>query len=94
MKIYFIKYCKKIISKGVNAWLCTYPFDTAKTIIQGGDVNNKIKQIQVFRNLIEKYGVKSLFKGLAPTLSRGFLTNSVVFYVNEMCQDMAKNLNI
>lgn len=78
----------------MNAWLFTYPFDTVKTIIQGGDINNKIKQKEVFRNLINKYGYKSLCKGLTPTLSRGFITNAVVFYVNEICQEMAKNFKI
>jgi len=65
-----------------------------KTIIQGGDINNKIRQLEVFKSLINKYGVKSLFKGLAPTLFRGFLTNAIVFYVNEMCQEMAKKINM
>lgn len=55
-----------------------------KTVIQGIKTEKTPSQLSVFNTIINENGTKGLFKGISPTLVRGFLVNGIVFYSNEM----------
>lgn len=42
----------------------------------------------MFKGLITENGLASLFRGLGPTLIRGFYANAIIFYTEQMCQEM------
>lgn len=79
---------------GILSWILTYPFDTLKTIIQVNDGNKTLTQLEAYYHLVNQTNssFKSLFKGLCPTILRAFITNSVIFYTNEMCLDYMNKL--
>jgi hypothetical protein len=64
---------------GVASWFITYPLDVLKTIVQkdGGS------SISIARDLIQREGVSSLFRGCQATLLRAFPTNAVTFLIYE-----------
>ena len=68
---------------GVVGWASTYPFDVAKTIIQG-DPNildkrhRPIRTMDCLQLLWRQNGVRALFKGLNATIMRAFPTNVAI----------------
>ncbi len=72
---------------GALTWLITYPFDTLKTIIQTNYNKNtlSIKEAYLINVKSTDTKIMGLFKGLGPTLVRGFYCNAVIFYTNEIC---------
>ena len=79
---------KLMIAGGISGaltWTITYPADTIKTIIQS-DHNKKsltIKEAYYINAKETNRKVFGLFKGLTPTIFRGFFVNAVIFYTNE-----------
>jgi solute carrier family 25 carnitine/acylcarnitine transporter 20/29 len=74
---------------GIVSWVFSYPFDPVKTLIQT-NTQFKITQMQAFRYLFTKYGVRGLFTGLTPVLIRTFFVNGVVFCVNDKFRKILK----
>jgi solute carrier family 25 carnitine/acylcarnitine transporter 20/29 len=77
---------------GVMSWLITYPFDTLKTVIQTQNQERYLKQIEAYSLISKETNSKfyCIFKGLTPTLIRAFIVNAVIFYTNELCQNICK----
>jgi solute carrier family 25 (mitochondrial carnitine/acylcarnitine transporter), member 20/29 len=61
---------------GQFSWLCSYPFDVVKTIVQTSD--EKLLMRDVFRENYQREGTRFFFKGFGPTLLRTFVVNMVI----------------
>jgi solute carrier family 25 carnitine/acylcarnitine transporter 20/29 len=61
---------------GVANWIIACPFDVVKTIWQTAPVGTYSSILDVVRNLLEKEGPSSLFRGLSPSLLRAFPANA------------------
>ena len=92
------KYCPTyglLIAGGVAgccSWLSNYPIDVLKTRIQqdGRYVNGKFYYkytgyVDCVKQTLAEGGYRVFFRGLAPTLSRAFVTNAATFPVYTLC---------
>lgn len=72
---------------GVVTWFSTYPFDTLKTIIQINKNSKTLSIIDAYKIHCKETNTRimGLYKGVMPTLVRGFYSNAVIFYTNEVC---------
>ncbi len=75
---------------GTVTWCVSYAHDSLNTIIQTDKSKKALTLRQAYKIKVEEtgYKVKGLFKGLGPTLLRGFVVNAVLFYVNEYCHKL------
>jgi hypothetical protein len=61
---------------GGCAWLCNYPFDTIKTIIQSKAGKERITTSFAIRSLYELGGLKAFFRGAGSSTVRAMLVTS------------------
>jgi len=70
---------------GVCAWGACLPADVVKTRIQSSEHLSKKSWLGTLNQIVREGGVKRLFTGAVPLLSRAFFVNAVTFYVYEEC---------
>jgi hypothetical protein len=63
---------------GACAWICNYPFDTLKTVIQGRTTTQKgISMGDAFRTIWKSGGVRAFYRGVTASTGRAMLVTSV-----------------
>lgn len=67
---------------GIVFWVFTFPIDTIKSQIQGGEIG-KHTISSVYGNIMKNHGIKGFFKGLTPCLLRTSITSSSSLFVYE-----------
>lgn len=81
-----------VIAKSIASTI-TYPFIVARTIMQDHrTVGNQdlIKMSDVFRDVVNKHGMKGFYAGLGPDLLRLIPSNTIVFLVYEFMKRKIK----
>mmetsp|Transcript_31032 Transcript_31032/g.74991 ORF Transcript_31032/g.74991 Transcript_31032/m.74991 type:complete len:292 (-) Transcript_31032:844-1719(-) len=62
---------------GACAWICNYPFDTAKSVIQAKtSTEKKTTTLSAISTIYESGGIKGFFRGLGPSTLRAMLVTS------------------
>ena len=77
---------------GACAWICNYPFDTCKSIIQGRlqTQNVQINMMKSFQIIWKNGGLKAFYRGIIPSTARAILVTSTRMLAYEWTQ---KQLN-
>jgi len=76
-------------TSGVFSWVCVYPLDTMKTLIQVQSLNDKtMTQKKAFDHIYHQTGFNGFFKGLSSCVVRAFVVNAVIFYSNEVMHEL------
>jgi solute carrier family 25 carnitine/acylcarnitine transporter 20/29 len=85
---------------GAVGWAVSFPLDCIKSNIQSlplqkGQVNFRPGAIQVAKTLIKNQGLKGLYSGIIPSITRAFLVSGTRFSVYESVLNylQAKNAN-
>jgi solute carrier family 25 carnitine/acylcarnitine transporter 20/29 len=65
---------------GSISWLSIMPLDVIKSHQQADTHKNRSVKL-LFKNILEKEGIRGLFKGTSPVLIRGFIVNAVTLTV-------------
>ena len=78
---------------GQVSWLPVYPIDIIKSRIQSlketsGD--KQIKNIDIFKTIAKKDGIRGLYRGFGPTLIQAFPLHGTIFMVYELWKDVMK----
>jgi solute carrier family 25 carnitine/acylcarnitine transporter 20/29 len=71
---------------GCITWALVYPVDVIKTHIQTSPLNTPLRELSMFRvgqSIIQRYGIRYMFRGLGVTLIRAFPVNGTIFPVYE-----------
>jgi hypothetical protein len=68
---------------GLAFWSIPYPFDTLKSILQSDTTNNHKGTLATFRNVIEREGIRGLYRGMPITLIRAAPEHFLLFYLYE-----------
>ncbi len=70
---------------GAIGWFISFPLDCIKANIQGTDLSSPKTNsaVNVARNILDAKGVKGLYSGIAPSISRAFLVSASRFTVYE-----------
>ena len=61
---------------GALAWIASYPFDTVKSVIQGGK-HNIISILDALKSIHERGGLASFYRGCLPSTGRAMLVTSL-----------------
>ena len=73
-------------TSGAMAWLTSFPFDCVRAGVQGQSLdNNKLKTgREVFQELMESRGLRSLYRGVSAAVARAFIVSSTRFSAYEV----------
>ncbi|XP_039026482.1 mitochondrial carnitine/acylcarnitine carrier-like protein [Hibiscus syriacus] len=71
---------------GASFWICVYPIDVCKSVIQVDDYKNPKYSgfVNAFRSILASEGVKGLFKGFGPAMTRSMPANAACFLAYEV----------
>lgn len=70
---------------GAVAWTVSFPLDCVRAGVQGRkDLGTPLRAMDVFRDLIQRKGVRGLYAGVSPSIARAFLVSSSRFSAYEM----------
>lgn len=77
---------------GAMFWLCVYPADVIKSMIQVDDYRNPkySSAFDAFRKVFKSQGMKGFYCGFGPAMARSVLANAVCFYVYELVRKAFK----
>lgn len=84
---------------GTLSWAVIYPLDVIKTVTQvstapavaGGKAYKDMHSWEVGVSLFRQYGIRSFYRGLAPTLLRAFPVNASTFFFYEKFKVMLED---
>jgi len=62
---------------GACAWICNYPFDTLKTVMQGKGAHESIPMKTAFLSIWNSGGAKAFFRGVRTSTGRAMLVTSI-----------------
>jgi solute carrier family 25 carnitine/acylcarnitine transporter 20/29 len=71
---------------GSLTWACVYPVDVIKTRVQTASLDTPFRNLRMYdvgKSIVQKHGVRYLFRGLGITLIRAFPVNGTIFPVYE-----------
>lgn len=73
---------------GAFAWFVSFPLDCIKAGIQGQRIDagsgvNRLRAVDVLKNLLETRGVLGLYSGVTPSIARAFLVSGSRFSAYE-----------
>ena len=68
---------------GACAWICNYPFDTLKTVMQGKGAHESIPMKTAFLSIWNSGGAKAFFRGVKTSTGRAMLVTSTRMLVYE-----------
>ena len=74
------------MSQGGFAWLTIMPLDVIKSTLQANR-KDKNQLVEFVSSIYKKSGALGFYKGLWPTVLRGFLVNSVILTVYSFTLD-------
>lgn len=69
---------------GMGYWTAFYPADSVKTELQASSSSAKDGFWGTFARIFKEGGIRTLYRGLTPTLARAIPANAAVFYVYEL----------
>lgn len=77
---------------GAMFWVCVYPADVIKSMIQVDDYRNPkySSAFDAFRKVFKSQGMKGFYCGFGPAMARSVLANAVCFYVYELVRKAFK----
>ncbi|KAI7869381.1 mitochondrial carrier [Spinellus fusiger] len=71
---------------GVSYWLCCYPLDVVKSVIQHQALAPRGFYVtSVMKEIVQQDGYRGLFRGLGPTLLRSIPAAGATFTAYELC---------
>jgi len=70
---------------GVAYWTLPYPADTVKSRIQTAPTGQRLKFWPTLQEILQKEGMRGLYRGWGVTALRAAPSNAAVFYAYEMC---------
>ena len=78
---------------GAIGWFISFPLDCVKANIQGTDLSvpKPNSAINVAKSILDAKGVKGLYSGIVPSISRAFLVSASRFTVYEYVYWLASN---
>jgi solute carrier family 25 carnitine/acylcarnitine transporter 20/29 len=79
---------------GISNWLVAVPPDVIKTRFQTAEPGRYSGMGQVASELIQKEGIGSLYKGIAPALLRAFPANAACFLGMEVSKKALTNMGL
>ena len=73
-------------TSGAMAWLASFPIDCVRAGVQSQDLANKERKTgrQVFHDLMERRGLRSLYRGVSAAVARAFIVSSTRFSAYEV----------
>jgi len=81
---------------GVACWVCSYPMDVVKSLMQTDHVDKSQRQyksiIDCMRQLYSRGGVKAFFRGFTPCIVRSFPANGACFFAYEFTKSVLEKL--
>ncbi|RYH20031.1 solute carrier family 25 protein [archaeon] len=74
---------------GATGWLVSFPLDNIKSNIQGNALQPngaiiKKPSLQIFKEIMQKKGLKGLYAGVAPSIMRAFIVSASRFTAYEL----------
>lgn len=80
---------------GVSAWIVAYPFDIVRAGRQGQSIQDGItpSSREVVKDLLERRGIRGLFAGISPALTRAVVVHSLRFSAYEGLLWLFRNIN-
>ena len=61
---------------GACAWICNYPFDTLKTVMQGKGAHERIPMKDAFLSIWNSGGIAAFYRGIGTSTGRAMLVTS------------------
>lgn len=77
---------------GMAAWFLSYPLDCVKGNIQGQSVHVRTSLITAASEIIRKRGIRGLYSGLVPSITRAFIVSATRFSAFEQGLRMMNSL--
>lgn len=77
---------------GAAYWLATFPADTVKSRVQGGQLPSERSFAGNLAHVYRGEGLRALYRGLGITLSRAMPSNALIFYVYETVMRLLKDV--
>ena len=73
-------------TSGAMAWLVSIPFDCVRAGVQSQLLDNPVRRTgrDVFRELMESRGIRALYRGITPTVTRAFIVSASRFSAYEV----------
>ena len=74
-------------TSGASAWLASFPFDCVRAGVQGQNLETngiRKKGREVFQELMETRGIRSLYRGVSAAVMRAFIVSSSRFSAYEV----------
>jgi solute carrier family 25 carnitine/acylcarnitine transporter 20/29 len=68
---------------GMVGWLCSYPLDVVKSLVQSETADRRRGFFQHVRERWTSHGLSGFFSGIRPTLLRAFIVSGVRFSIYE-----------
>jgi len=77
---------------GAMFWLCVYPADVIKSMMQVDDYHNPkyTSVFDAFQKVFKSKGMKGFYYGFGPAMARSILANAICFYVYELVRKAFK----
>jgi hypothetical protein len=61
---------------GACAWICNYPFDTVKSVMQAGSMQEKMTTRSAIQSIYKSGGLKAFWRGVGSSTLRAMLVTS------------------
>jgi len=77
---------------GACAWICNYPFDTLKSVMQGKGAHERIPMKSAFLSIWNLGGAKAFYRGLSASTGRAMLVTSTRMLAYEKTRQLLSEM--